>query len=441
MSTDATENHENFTLTNDSLTVTVTRKPHCQVKFDIVIPSTNTKIAYEKALKDINKEISIPGFRKGRAPESFIKDKYSSIIQKRFVELVIQVGFEDAVNLTHLHPLKEGNLKRPVVHTCSPEEGAHFTVEFESRPNPPSVKLEDLTIKKVSPHVVTDTDCQNALHNLLLQLATYDPIEGRAVQENDFINLSVVILEDPPREVISNQRVQANSTGLPIWIRRKVIGLQKGESAEGMTEQDPTLIDPTPDFQSLPFRVTVHTIWQGNLPAIDEELAKRVGLTSVDELHQKIRERLEQEAKKEAQQVEIQEIENLLIGNYLVDLPQSYIDNNKGFHLQNYLQQLKDEERDYTEKEYKEIEQMVEKQTIHSLQLLFLLQKIAADYQIEVTSEDVSQELAHQIALMQINQSTIDFSQEEKQLAKHLRHLAFNRKVKQFLVDHITKVE
>ena len=68
------------------------------------------------------------------------------------------------------------------------------------------------------------------------------------VEENDFVDLNVTILEDPPREVIHNQRTQVISTGLPSWLREKVVGLKAGESAEGMTEQDLTLAEPDPYF-------------------------------------------------------------------------------------------------------------------------------------------------------------------------------------------------
>ena len=46
------------------------------------------------------------------------------------------------LHLTHIHPLKDGQIKRPVVHECTVEKGAHFTIEFESRPAIPKVNVE-----------------------------------------------------------------------------------------------------------------------------------------------------------------------------------------------------------------------------------------------------------------------------------------------------------
>lgn len=435
MTTQETE-PEVSTVNNDHLTVTITKKPHCEIKFDIKVNPRAVAAAYQKAVKNVNKEVNIPGFRKGKAPEKLVLEKYSSAIQKEFVDVVLQTGFNDALQLTHLYPLKDGHIKRPVVHECTVEKGAHFTIEFECRPTIPSVNLDHLKLKKVKPAPVTDQEQQNALQNLLLQFAHYEPIHDRPLEEGDFADLNVTILEDPPREVIHNQRTQVIPTGLPSWLRLKVIGLKAGESAEGMTEQDPTLVEPDPNFKSLPFSVTVNAIWNGNLPAVDEDLAKRVGLQSVEELKDKIKERLEQEAQEEVHRAEIQQLEEALVNNYPLDLPQSYIDTNKEARLTNYLQQLEREKRDYSKEDYQQIDRMIEQSTIYHLQLFFLLHKVAAEHRISVTKEDLSQELTRQVALMSSGRNSINFSGDREKLQEQLHNLAMDRKIKQFLIGH-----
>ena len=282
--------------------------------------------------------------------------------------------------------------------------------------------------------MTNETIVANLLFNLQLNWAT--------LEEKDFADLNVTILENPPREVIRNQRTQVAPTGLPSWLRLKVVGLNAGESAEGMTEQDTTLTERDPNFQSLPFRVTVNAIWNGNLPAVDEELAKKVGLQSVEELKEKIKERLEHEAQEEVYQAEIQRLEDALVEQYPIDLPQSYIDANKESRLDHYLQQLEKENRDYTKEDYQQIDQMIEKSTIYRLQLIFLMHKVASDHNISVTQEDLSQELTRQIALMSSGRNTIDFSGKDRdKLQEQLRNLAYDRKIKQFLITHASFVE
>jgi trigger factor len=436
VSTQERESEAPFTANGDYLSVTVTKKPRCQVKFDIKVDSQAVEAAYLKTLKNVNKEVTIPGFRKGRAPEPLILERYQPVVERELLELVLKTGFNEAIQLTHLHPLKNGNIQRPIVHECSQKKGAHFTIEFEARPIIPSVKFEDLQIQKVTPQPITEQDRQNALQNLLLQFATYDPIEGRPVQENDFVNLSMTILEDPPHEMIRNQRSQVNPTGLPAWLRQKIIGLQIGESVEGMTEQDPQLIEPDPNFKSLPFRVTIHAIWQGHLPAVDEALAKRVGLQSVEELHKKIDERLEQQLQEEALKSEIRALELLLVEKYPIDLPQSYIDANKKIRLDDYLKQSGKD--DFSKKNGKAFEELIEQSTIFYLQLYLLLRRVASDHNITIDNQEISQELNRQLSLISSGRHTVDFSNREE-MRGQLYNTALERKVKQFLIDHITQ--
>ena len=322
-----------------------------------------------------------------------------------------------------------------------PGKRGRFTIEFESRPIIPSVRVEDLKIKKITPNPITDRERQNALQQVVLQFTTYDPIQDRAVQEDDFVDLTVTMLEDPPRDVIQNQRTQVNSTGLPAWMRQRIIGLNAGESAEGMTEQDPTLAEPTPDFRSFPCSVTVNAIWQGNLPAIDDELAKKVGLQSLEELHKKIDERMEQDVHEEAHQKLVKAIEDVLLAEYPFDLPQSYIEANKETRLENYLQSLGEQKDSLTEEEFKQIEKMIERNTIEHLHLYFLLRKIAADYHIQVNQEDLSQELARQVALLPRGRSALNLSSDKKEIQTQVYHLALDRKIQQFLIDRSTSEE
>jgi len=422
------------TESNDHITVVVTRKPHCQIHFDIKVAPDSVEVAYQTALKRMNKEITLPGFRKGRAPEAMILERYSSTVQKECLDLVLKTSFSEALHLTHLHPLTDREIKPPLIHHCNRKEGAHFSVEFEGRPLIPSVKLEKLHIPQAPRPPLTEEERDNALHNLLLKFATYDRVEHRPAQEDDFVDLSIELLEDPPREVIKNQRTEVNRRGLPSWLRQKVIGLQGGESVEGMTEQDPALSQSSTDFRSAPFRLTLHSIWEGRLPLADEAFAKRVGLSSVEELHQKINQRLAQQVEEGAFRSEVDAIERLLVKKYPIDLPQSLIDSDKKARLNDYLQSLEREKIEYSEEDSRQIERSIEEISIFGLQLFFLFQKIAADNNITVDPKEVEQELARELALSSLAPKGDDMSYAKK-LSHRIHNALLERKVKRFLVD------
>lgn len=434
MSTAETGADQN-TASNDHITVHVFRKPNCLIKFDITVKPEAIEAAYHNAVKAVKKEVNIPGFRKGRAPDHFILEKYASVIQKETVDIALKTAFNESIQLTHLHPLKDGLVKRPLVHECSREKGAHFVLEFEGRPTVPSVKAEELQLQKIAPKDVTDEARQNALEQVLMQFMTYEPVDDRGVEENDFIDVDVTLLEEPPRDVIQNQRTQVNKKGLPAWMGEKVIGLKAGEHAEGMTQ--PNEDNPDPAFKPVPYRITVKAIWKGLPPELNDELAKKVGLNSIEELYKKIKNRLKSELEDDAYRRQIHELEEKLIEKYPIDLPRTYIEARNNSHMESYLKQLEAGHVQTQAKDYGELQKMIEATTIRNLMLHFLFHHIAAENDIQVTNDEITQELSKQISLLPSGRSQIDINGEREKLHDQIYHLALDRKIKQYLLDKV----
>lgn len=428
------------TVSNDNLTVIVTKKPHCQVKLEITVSPAATEAAYQKAFKGITKEISIPGFRKGKAPTQMIQDKYASAIKEEFVETVLQTAFSDAIHLTHIHPLKDGAIKRPVIKECTREKGAHIIIEFESRIIPPDVELEKIKVKRIVEPNITEKERKEAIQQLLTRLAKFTPVKDRPVQENDFINLEVILYGDFPRR-IDNHRVQVNKESLPEWLIGKVIGLNVGESAEGHTEKADDFLSEDETFISVPYKATVNAIWEGELPALDDELAKKVGLQSVEDLEQKMQERLVQTAKEDAFEKQSDLVENALLEKYEFEIPKSYLDEEKKVRLQDYLKPLMEKNLgSYIEQHRAQIEQQIEQISLARLRVYFLLHAIAAKHNITPTQQEIQEEFARQTALQSIGRSRIT-SYDREQLHNQLYNLALEHKIKQFLINKVSLID
>ena len=431
--------HEAQSFSNENVNLTVTRLPNCKVKFDIVVRPSAVEAAQVKAIKNIRKEVSIPGFRKGKAPEAFIMNNYASVIEKEWKDIALETAFQEAMALANIYPLKEGNITRPLIHEFSKEKGASYTIEFETRPIIPAIDMSKIILKTETFHTITEEDRHNALHNYRLQFATYDEVTDRAVQEGDFVNIDIDFIQgESLKRVVDNQRAQVAKEGLPEWVAKKVIGLNGGETAEGETEQNAK--DPDPEFVSNPYRVTIRSIWQGNLPELDDELAKKAGLETAEELQTKINEKIEVDLEEEINEKKEQKLLQFLLANYEVEIPQSIIDKNKQERLNSYMQRLKKDGEHASPANIKQLTGALEQFTKSQLQLEFLLHKVVEDHHIEVTQQDISQELTRQINLMSTGKSILNFESGEDSLRNQLHNLAFDRKVKQFLLDKVVFV-
>ncbi len=437
---DQEKNKDVQTYTNDHLTVLVTKKPHCQIKFDVTVAKPAVEAAYQKAIKKVSKEVSIPGFRKGKAPVHFIQNKYAGAIKEEFIDIVLQTSFNEALELSQLSPLKN-SFKSPMIKECSKEKGAHFIIEFEARLTPPDIKLEELQVKKVTAPIITEEDQQEAIKQLLLRMAEFTPISDREVQEDDFVNIQVTLFGTLPK-VIENHRVQVNNKSLPNWLYSTLIGKKAGETIEGQTEpsteQESDLV--TTD-QSIPFKATVLSIWEAKAPELNDEIAKKIGLESVEDLKHKMNERLQQTAKEDAFEQQILLIERALLDHYSLDIPKSYLEEEFKVRLEEYLEPLlKQELGDYVKQHMSSIEEQIRKISLERLAIYFMLHVVAVKNQITPTQEEIRSEFSRQTSLMSINRGSITATNKEE-LEKQLYNLATEQKIKQFLLEHVTLIE
>lgn len=426
---------------NANMSVAVTRQPDCMVKLDVTINSTATLASYAKAVKNINKEVSLPGFRKGKAPEDFVRKNFKAQIEKEWIDVVLQTSFSDALHLIEIYPLKEGSIKRPVIHKCSKEEGASFTIEFETRPLIPAIDLTNIELKKVEKNAITPDKVAQTLSNLRVHYGEWTIATDRPVQEGDFVDLNVDILETPEHSLLSDSRVDVSDKETPEWLRRLVIGMNAGESKES-TENITPPSSGEPE-NPVKLRVTIKNIWTVQLPDVNEDFAKKLGASTVEELDKKILSKLEQEALQDLINKESKELEDFLIQHYSFELPRSYIEEEAEAQLRHHLDKLSkaNYSKEAIEQHKEEISRSIENRAKRNLQLLFLLRKVAADHNIEINPEDITQELSRQISLMASGQSSIDFQMDHDTIKNRIQYIALDNKIKQFLLDKARFVE
>ena len=179
---------------NDNITVTIKREPGCRIHLDVVANPTAVKAGRNKALKVINKEVSIPGFRKGKAPGAVVEERFATYIDKEWKDIVLQTAFEEAIRLINIFPFTKSSVHAATVKSISLENGATLTYDYEEAPRvpeTPSDRLTQLSIPSISKREVSQEDIGNVIDDLRLRHAEWTIIADRPIQEGDFIDLDV----------------------------------------------------------------------------------------------------------------------------------------------------------------------------------------------------------------------------------------------------------
>jgi len=318
---------------NDTVAVKVARQPGCKLHMEIAITPTAVQACYAKALKNVRNEVSIPGFRKGKAPEATVLKNFAAPIEKEWRELVLKTAFYEAVSLTRLEPLTNQSITRSSLKKCSKEEGAEAHFDYETHPHIPDVNVKDLHVELAEAKKVPESMVDAEIEKERLRLAQSEEVSDPeyTVKAGDFVEVDLDVLENPARNVFQGRLFHVSKEHMPDWAFDAVIGLKTNESKEVMVA--PESADPhhvhtdecNHDTTPKQCRILIATIKRGALPEVDATFAKKVGFDSVEELRAKVRAGLEKYQENMAADISRSTVANKLLETYAIELPDQLV--------------------------------------------------------------------------------------------------------------------
>ncbi|MEX2304719.1 MAG: trigger factor [Waddliaceae bacterium] len=420
---------------NENITVAIEKKPGCQVNLDIQVSPKATKAAHERAIKNINKEVNVPGFRKGRAPTSFILENYAKYIKKEWEEVLINVAFKEALTLLEIVPYSQRHINKPKVNSIDLEKGSEFSISFETAPEIPSVDIEKLKIDPVEAETVDEEKIELTLKNIRLHYAEWDEIEDRAVEENDYVNISIESLDDQAM-IAENNRFQVSDKGMAKWMRTLIVGKKKGDAVEGTSEKE---TDEDVAFKQTKVKITIHSIHQPKLPEFDEELFKKIGVETLDELKEKVQKQLENRALEEKKAKLRDQLEKQLIETHVCEIPHSIFQSEKEHRLSEFKQNLTSSKLSEEEhnKALKKFEDSLDKRVQEALSLYFVTQKAGQENQIQVSNEEITSEMMRMMFDGSLSQEQM---QNQEAIQSQIYMKLARTKIEDFLLDKIGRI-
>lgn len=355
----------------------------CKVTMTVTVKSDEAKRAYKKAIKSVNKQISIPGFRKGKAPDATITSQYGPHVEREWKDQMIREGVQAGFDLSKIYPMHKELLENPKLTSCDKEEGATMTFSYERYPVVPEVDLNKIDLPSIEADSVSEDQVQSVLTDVRKAHATYETVE-KAIELGDYAEITVKNKENGS-VIAENRRVEVAEKHIADWLLGLVQGMKAGEEKEGEAEKMAVV-------------VTIDSVQKAVLPEVNEELVKKVGAESEEDLMTKIRKNLEAEAEAEKKRKQIEALEDALLDQYSFELPTSLKDSEREIRLKNKLQELKQTESDEAIKSREEeIEAEVADFVDKSLRLYFLNRQLAKQGKIELSQEEVNAELANQV--------------------------------------------
>jgi len=160
----------------------------CRRELDLEIPADEVTKAMERVAKEFARVARVPGFRPGKAPVSLIRRRFADDIKGEVVQSLVPERVEKAVTEQKLTPVSQ-----PQVDKLDFAEGQplKFRAVFEVLPEFELGSYKDLELE-MPVMDITDEDVNKALQEMSERAAAFAPIEGRAVENGDFVQLKLV---------------------------------------------------------------------------------------------------------------------------------------------------------------------------------------------------------------------------------------------------------
>jgi len=263
--------------------------------FTVVVPEPELAAKREKRLAELSKTIQMPGFRPGKVPMSLVRKRYEDAVAAEIMEAAVN----DASGLL----LSERGLRpamQPKLEVTKADKGSdlEFTVEMELLPEVPMPELSDITLQKPVA-VVSDEAVGDALKRIAEQRQAFKPVEDvRPAVAGERLTVDFIGRVDG----VAFEGGTASDVDLTVAGPGFIPGFT--EQVEGMSVGETKTITVTfPEEygakelagKTAEFEITAKTLAVPEVPAVDDELGKAVGLEGLDDLKKKISEQISRE--------------------------------------------------------------------------------------------------------------------------------------------------
>nr|WP_304149391.1 trigger factor [Mitsuokella multacida] len=427
--------------------VTVENGENQQVTLTIEVEAAEINKAVEQACKRLANRVSIPGFRKGKAPRMIVERHVGkdAVLQEAF-DIVAPKALSKAFDEQKIDPVT-----RPNVDIETLEEGKDLVFKATVTPRP-EVKLGDykgLNVPKNEVNI-TDEDVEKQLKTFQdRQGKLVDAPEGAEVKDGDFTTLDFKGFvdgeafdggegKDYPLQIGSNSFIPG--------FEDQLVGAKIGEERDVNVKFPEEYHAKELAGKNATFKCTIRSIKTKELPAIDDELAKKVSkFETLDELKADIRKNLEENAERTAENDQKSAAIEMATNNITVDIPAVMIDNRvtamiqemamrleqQGMKLEQYLQ--------YAGTDIAKLREQYRETAEKNVKTDLMLEEVAKAEDIKVEAKDLDEEVAAMAAAYGATPQQVQKIIKEQGRIGDLAASVLRKKTAQFIIDNIAK--
>lgn len=306
----------------------------------IGVPSAQINVEVENRVKKAARNAKLKGFRPGKVPVSVVAQHYGPSIRQEVLDEVIRQSFYEA---TTQEKLKPAGFPQIQLLDVLPGEDVQFTATFEVYPDVKVGNCADIKVVKLESSI-SDADVDKMIESLRKQHQAWTEVD-RAAADGDSVNVDFEGSIDG--EVFEGGSAQG--VNIILGTKQMIPGFE--ENLVGVKAGEEKTIDVTfpEDYQAeklagkaAKFKITVHKVSEGALPALDKAFFDKFGISAEDEtaFRAEVRTSMEKELKSALDKHIKNQVMDGLTKLHQFDVPKSLIDNEINLLRRQALQQF-----------------------------------------------------------------------------------------------------
>ncbi|MGM9873514.1 MAG: trigger factor [Bacilli bacterium] len=399
----------------------INKLEHCHVEVLVTVDEKTWKDAQNKSFNKFAKDVTVKGFRKGKAPLNLVKEKVDQgKVLDDAINAVLGPIYTDIINNDKIEPYARPQVD--VTKVSDTELELKFVI-----PTKPEVALGEYTGLQIGKETVTvtDEDVMNDIAKTQGEKAMLVTKESAAENGDTVVIDFVGTVDGVPFEggSATNYELELGSNSFVPGFEDQLVGTKAGE------QKDVNITFPENYVENLKgkaavFAVTVHEVKTKELPELNDEFVKELNIPNVETVEQ-LKEKRAAELKvtkeRDARHSYMHKLIEKIVEGSTIDLPHEIIDSQvesmkkdmlnrlsqSGLNMEQYLSIVGQTEEQLNEtmhtqaehdaKEYFTVQAVGEKEniTVSDEDLEFEYAKMSEQYNMKL--EDVKKALAQQV--------------------------------------------
>ena len=413
----------------------------CRRELDLEIPAEDVTKETEKVAKEFAKMARVPGFRPGKAPIALIKRKFAEDIKGEVLQTLVPGRVEKAVTEAKLTPVSQPQVDKLEFNEGQPLK---FRASFEVLPEFELGNYKNLEIEMPEMNL-TDEDVTKTLTEMQQRAANFTPVEGRAVENDDFVQVKLLGTPEGEGEPLQAEsvlcHVGAEETMAPF--NENLLGANVGDHKDFDVVYPADYPDAKLAGKTFHYAVDVLGIKTKKLPELNDEFAKDVSdATSLDELKKKIHESLEHERDHRQKDLQREKVIGELVKLHDFPVPESLVEHQMDVRLERVVRSLAQQGVDprAVNVDWVTLRKRQEDRAKDDVKAELVIDRIATEEKIDSTDEELQHELEHMgthsgesaevIRARLTKQGTLDRMKAKLRSDKTVDWLAQNARVK-----------